>query len=467
MKKFLFIFSILVLILALSSCMLVRGSSKPMIFNFTKSATLLSGQNINFSANVVDSNGLSGVVFELDGAPIPTTLIGTSLYTANWLGVYGYHKVTLFAAGSGGNVATKTDSFFVKDSTPPIVKAFYPDTISRNVNFPVRIDVYDPESGIQAVSLSVDGKNTPFNSNTFNLSFATLGIHDFTVTALNGQGLISTPTFYINVVKSSDAKPYIQFTNMPELISAGHQSTITVYAYSPNGIQSVGLKIGKLSKELSANASNTYTFNFKIPTSETEGLYEATCTVVDDIGHFEYVTRDVLIAPSGATSVVLIPTINATSTGMIKIPFFAASNSAQFNVSAYVNGVPVQVYGSSPNFYATWLSSYGDDVFTVSINNSIVSKANFTVHPQPLKVESVTYTSTNVTILFSGNVYFYANPIFEMTNGTSSVILNKNDVSIYGNRVYISKLFDLSGWHVNVLGLKDQNGPLNLSFDLP
>lgn len=445
--------------------MLIRGSSKPMIYGFTKSATLLSGQNIAFSAKVVDPDGLSGVVFDIDGAPIPTTLTGTSLYTANWLGVYGYHKVTLFAVGVGGNVATKTDSFFVEDSTPPIVKAFYPDTISQNVTFPVQIDVYDLESGIQSVSLNVDGKNVPFSSD-FNLSFDTLGIHDFTVNAMNGQGLISTPTFYIDVVKPVSAKPYVQFTNVPEMISAGHQSTITVYAYSPNGIKNVSLELGNLSDYLSANASNTYTFNLKVPSSEV-GLYEATCTVVDGMGHSQYVTSNVLIAPPNATSIVVIPTIKATSVGMIKIPFFAASNSKRFSVSAYVNGVPVQVYGNAPNFYAMWSSSYGDEIFSVDINNSIVNKAKFSVHPQPLKVESVTYTSTNITILFSGNVYYYANPVFEMTNGASNVVLNKNDVFIHDNKVYIPKLFDLSGWHVHVLGLKDQNGPLNLSFDLP
>ncbi len=467
MKKFLLIFSILVLILVMSSCMLIRGSSKPMIYDFTKSATLLSGQNIIFSAKVVDPDGLSGVVFDLDGAPLPTTLSGTSLYTANWLGVYGYHKVTLFAVGVGGMVATKTDSFFVKDSTPPVVKAFYPTTISQNVNFPVHIDAYDSESGIQSVSLSVDGKNTPFATN-FDLSFDTLGMHYFTVTALNGQGLISTPTFYIDVVKPVNAKPYVQFTNVPQMMSAGHQSTITVYAYSPNGIQSVNLEIGNLSDRLSGNASNTYVFNFKVPSSQISGLYEATCTVVDGIGNTQFATSDVLIAPPSATSIVIIPTIYATSTGMIKIPFFAASNLKQFNVSAYVNGVPVQVYGSAPNFYAMWLSSYGNDnVFSVGINNSIVNKTKFSVYPQPLKVESITYTSTSVAILFSQNVYYYANPVFEITNGASNLILNKNDVFIQGNKVYIPKFDLLSNAHIRVLGLRDQNGPVNLSFDLP
>ncbi len=467
MKRFLLIFSILVLILVLSSCMLIRGSSKPMIYDFTKSATLLSGQNISFSAKVVDPDGLSGVVFDLDDAPIPTTLMGTSSYTANWLGVYGYHKVTLFAVGAGGMVATKTDSFFVKDSTPPIVKAFYPDTISQNVNFPIHIDVYDSESGIQSVSLNVDGKNTPFSTN-FDLSFDTLGSHYFTVTALNGQGLISTPTFYIDVVKPVNAKPYVQFTNMPEMISAGHQSTVTVYAYSPNGIQSVSLKVGNLSDYLSGNASNTYIFNFKVPSSEISGLYEATCTVVDGIGNSQFSTSDVLIAPPSATSIVVIPTIDATSIGMIKIPFFAASNLTQFSVSAYVNGVPVQVYGNAPNFYAMWFSSYGDDnVFSVGINNSIVNKTQFSVYPQPLKVESVTYNSTNVAILFSQDVYYYANPVFEITNGASNLILNKNDVFIQGNKVYIPTFAALPKGQVHVLGLKDQNGPVNLSFDLP
>jgi len=439
-----------------------------MIFGFTKSATLLSGQNVSFSANVVDPDGLSGVVFDLDGAPLPTTLIGTALYTANWLGVYGYHKVTLFAVGAGGNVATKTDSFFVKDSTPPIVKAFYPDTISQNVSFPVHVDVYDQESGIQSVSLSVDGRNIQLNSDTFNLSFETLGIHDFTVTALNGQGLISTPTFYIDVVKPVDAKPYIQFTGMPEMISAGHESTITVYAYSPNGIENVSLKIGNLSDHLSANASNVYVFNVKIPPSQAIGLYEATCTVVDGIGHFQSVENDVLIAPSNATNIALIPTINATSVGMIKIPFFAASSLKRFNISAYVNGVPVQVYGNAPNFYAMWSSpSYGEDTFTVSINNSIVGKTKFMVNPQPLKVESVTYTSTNITIQFSGDVYYYANPVFEINKNASSVILGKNDISIRGNKVYLPLLLIWHGGYVNILGLKDQNGPVHLSFELP
>jgi len=132
MKKFLFVVTISVLILVLSSCMLIKDSSKPMILNFTKSATLLSGNEIQFSANVVDNgSGLSSVVFDLDGVALPTTFSGTSTYSANWIGVYGSNSVTVFAVDRSGNFATKTDTFFVKDSTPPIVKDFYPEEIIK------------------------------------------------------------------------------------------------------------------------------------------------------------------------------------------------------------------------------------------------------------------------------------------------------------------------------------------------
>lgn len=381
MKKFLFIFSILVLILALSSCMLVRGSSKPMIVGFTKSATLLSGKNIQFFAQVLSSNGgLSNVVFDLDGAPLPTTLSGTSFYTANWIGVYGYNKVTLYAIGTGGNVATKTDTFFVKDSTPPIVKVLYPVSIAQNVNFPVNIDVYDPESGIQSVSVSVNGKNIPFVSNTLNLSFQNLGIHDLTVTAINGQGLISTPTFYINVVKPIEAKPYIQFTEVPNMMHANRSSTITVYAYSPNGIKSVDLQfLGVTEKFSSPNASNTYTFNLKLPAVKTD-LYVATCTAIDEDGNTHSITNKFFVISNDATNTVYIPTISASSTGDIKIPFFAASDSGPFTVSAYIDDIPVQIYGDMPNFYVLWPSSEGNHTLSVLINGTkLLQKMNFDV----------------------------------------------------------------------------------------
>lgn len=351
--------------------MLVRGASKPLIVDFTKSATLLSGSNIQFSANVLSTGGgLSNVVFDLDGAPIPTTLNGTSLYTANWIGVYGYHQVTLYAVGTGGNVATKTDTFFVKDSTPPVVKVLYPNSIAQNVNFPVNIDVYDPESGIQSVSVSLNGKSIPFASNTLNLSFQSLGIHDLTVTAINGQGLISTPTFYINVVKPIDAKPYVQFVNAPDIMHANHQSTITVYAYSPNSIQGIDLQFLGMNTFLSPNASNTYTFNLKLPATVKTDLYTATCTAVDGDGNIQSIENKFFVIPSNATNTIYIPTINATSTGNMKIPFFAASDLKSFTVSAYVDGIPVQIFGNMPDFYVVWPASKGKHTLSVAINGT-------------------------------------------------------------------------------------------------
>ena len=88
MKKFA-LFSVLIfVILSLSSCVLIKDNVKPLISNFTKSATLLSQKNISFSANVIDTgSGLENVVFEIDDSPLPTFKTGTSVYVANWIGV--------------------------------------------------------------------------------------------------------------------------------------------------------------------------------------------------------------------------------------------------------------------------------------------------------------------------------------------------------------------------------------------
>ncbi len=376
MKKFLFFVAISVLILALSSCMLIKDSSKPMILDFTKSATLLSGNDITFSANVVDiGSGLSGVVFDIDGAPIPTTLNGTSLYIGNWIGVYGYHKVTLFAVDRAGNVATKTDTFFVKDSTPPIVKAFFPKTVAKGVNFPVTLDIYDPQSGVQSVSLSVNGQNIQFVPRTFDLSFSSLGIHDLTVTAVNGQGLVSTPTFYIQVVNPSDVKPYVQFINAPSVLRSGESATFTVYAYSPNGINGLSLDLGTFHETVSAQSSNVYTFNVKAPSSLGQ-IYQATCVSFDNFGLVKSISTQMLVLPPDATMDVITSTINATGT-IVKIPFFAGSMSKNFTISAYVDGVPLQVEGIMPDMYALWYPSPGKHTFSVAVNGSIVKDMTF------------------------------------------------------------------------------------------
>lgn len=352
--------------------MLIRGSSKPMIFDFTKSATLLSGYNIEFSAKVISESQSPQVVFDLDGSPLPTTLVGTSLYAANWIGVYGYHKVTVFAVNPGGMVATKTDTFFVKDSTPPIVKAMYPLKIAQGVVFPVKIDVYDPESGIQSVSMNIDGKNIPFISNVFDLSFQTLGMKEITITAVNGQGLIATPTFYIEVVKPSNALPYIQLINYPKLFRAGMESTVTFYAYSPNGIKDVELNFMRLNQTLSPNASDTYTFDLKIPSDVQSGLYTATCTFVDGIGNSEVITKQFLVSSKDSTGVIFIPPLSDTST-MTKIPFFASALPQIYSISAYIDGIPTQVYGTSPEFYIL-LPSENYHTIKIVMNNLEIEK---------------------------------------------------------------------------------------------
>ncbi|BBJ28210.1 hypothetical protein [Athalassotoga saccharophila] len=366
MKRFLLVFSILVLILVLSSCMLIKGSSKPMILDLSKSATLLSGYNIEFSAKILSEGQLPQVVFDLDNSPLPTNLVGTSTYVADWVGVYGKHKITVFAVNPGGMVATKTDTFFVKDSTPPIVKALYPSTIAQGVVFPVKIDVYDPESGIQSVSMNIDGKNVPFNSNIFDLSFQETGIKEITITAVNGQGLIATPTFNIDVVKPSNAMPYVQILNYPQLFMAGSDSTVTFYAYSPNGIKSVNFDFAGVDENIGSNASNTYTFNFKVPDVKS-GLYTATCTFVDGIGKSEIITKSFLVASKGSTGVVYIPPVSLSSTTTI-VPFFASAYPRINDISAYIDGVPTQIYGKSPDFYIVVPFS-GEHKIKIVMNN--------------------------------------------------------------------------------------------------
>uniref|UniRef100_A0A7V3VSQ1 Uncharacterized protein n=1 Tax=Mesoaciditoga lauensis TaxID=1495039 RepID=A0A7V3VSQ1_9BACT len=466
MKKFLFVVTISVLILVLSSCMLIKDSSKPMILNFTKSATLLSGNEIQFSANVVDNgSGLSSVVFDLDGVALPTTFSGTSTYSANWIGVYGSNSVTVFAVDRSGNFATKTDTFFVKDSTPPIVKAFYPEEIAQNVNFPVTLNIYDPQSGIQSVSLSVDGKSLPFPSKTLTLSFSNLGIHDLNVTAVNGQGLISTPTFYIDVVKKSDVKPYVQFINPPSVLQSGESATFTVYAYSPNGIQNVDFDLGAFQETLDSQASNVYTFNVKASIAGGK-IYNATCTTFDSFGLQQSVSHKVFVISKDSTSDVVIPPITESGT-KIKIPFFVGLLSKNVSVSANMDGIPLQVDGVMPQLYALWSPTFGEHTFNVNVNGSIVKNVKFDYDQPMTKVNGISVSSTALSITFSNNVYFYADPVFEISNQSSTVLVNEKNISIVGNKVYLPSSFGLKNGNVKILGLRDIYGPMNFSFNLP
>ncbi len=467
MKRFVFFSILALIILSLSSCVLVRDNVKPLISNFTKSATLLSQKNISFSANVIDTgSGLESVVFEINDSPLPTFKTGTSVYVANWIGVYGSYNITVLAQDKAGNLATKTDSFFVNDSTPPIIEFDAPKTVAVGVKFPIALKAYDIQSGVKSVSLEIDGENVPItNDDTINWTFSDIGSHEILITAVNGQGLVNTRRVDMMSINARNVPPYAQFVKLPPIVKSGQSATFTVYTYSPNGIGVVDLKFGKTERKLYANTSNLYTFTLKVDNVEN-GLVQATCTVYDGVGIKKVIHKDVVVLSKSSTVAVVVPKFNVESK-KAQIPFFVASMSKPIKISALIDGIPVDVEGSFPKMVALWNSSPGNHVLGIDLNGDIVKEMNFSSVAPETKVVRVTTTSTQVIIEFSNVVEAYADPIFEIDFGNSTLLLDKKDVIVKGNKVFIPSSIVAKPCSAKIIGLKDSyDRILSFSFEI-
>ena len=468
MKKIVFFFSVAVVALSLTSCMLIRDNMPPVITNFTTSSTLLSRTNISFSADVIDTgSGLSKVVFEIDGSPLPTSQKGTSLYVANWYGVYGSHKVVVLAEDRAGNLSEKKDSFFVADSTPPIVEVSLPKTVAVGVRFPITVKAYDLQSGVKSVSVTIDGEKVPLISNNIDWIFTNVGTHKISVTAVNGRGLVTTRTFEINSINARKVPPYVQFVKWPGVVKSGKNATFTVYAYSPNGIGKVYLSFDKSKRISLPNANNVYNFVIKIP-NVSNGVYQATCTVVDGVGIKKTIHESIVALSKDSTVDVMVPKFSAKSV-IVKIPFFVGTLSTSVRISALVDGIPVSVGGSFPKMFAVAQLKPGEHTLGIALNGKVFKTVNFSSKITPVKIVRVSKTSTEITIEFSNRVEIYANPVFVLsTGGTSTVLIDKKDVVVNGKKVSFPLSMLPASCVIRTTGLRDLYGRVvKASFDIP
>lgn len=463
MKKFVFFSALILLILSLSSCVLIKDNVKPLISNFTKSATLLSQKNISFSANVIDTgSGVESVVFEINDSPLPTFKTGTSVYMANWIGVYGSPTVTVLAQDKAGNLATKTDSFFVNDSTPPIVEVNAPQTVAVGVKFPITLKAYDIQSGVKKVSLEIDGENVPItNDNTIDWTFSDIGNHEILVTAVNRQGLVSMKKIDIMSINARNVLPYVQFVKFPSVVKSDQSATFTIYAYSPNGIGIVNLNFGKSEKKLYANSNNIYTFVLEVGDVK-DSLIQATCTVYDGVGVKKVIHKEVVALSKNSTVTVIVPKFSV-KTKKVQIPFFVASLSKLVKISALIDGIPVNVEGSFPKMMALWNSSPGNHVLGIALNGNVVKEMSFSSITPETKVVAVTNSSTQVIVEFSNVVKAYADPVFEIDFGNSMLLLDKKDIVVDGNKVFIPSSVITKSCSARIIGLRDFYGRI-LSF---
>lgn len=467
MEKFVFFVSLVVLFLLLTSCMLVKDNTPPSITNFTTSSTLLSRANISFSADVIDTgSGVDSVVFEIDGSPLPTSQKGTSVYVANWFGVYGSHRVSILAEDRAGNLATKKDSFFVADSTPPIVNVKFPKTVAVGVRFPITLKVYDLQSGIESVSVTIDGENVPLISNTIDWTFSNIGTHNISVTAFNGQGLVTTKNFEISSINARNVPPYAQFVKWPSVVKSGKNATFTVYAYSPNGVGEVDLKLGNIAHVLTANPDNIYTFVINVP-SVSNGILQATCTVTDGVGIKKTIHEEIMALSKNSTANVIIPKFSVR-TPIAKIPFFVGTVSKSVKISAVVDGIPVDVEGSFPKMFAVCQLAPGKHTISVAVNGKVFGKAKFSSFLPPVKIIGISKTSTELTVEFSGQVEVYADPVFELSFGaTSTILINKKDVIVKGKTVSFPLSMVPTSCFIKTIGLRDFYGRMvSSSFDI-
>ncbi len=376
-KKFLLLVLVVTISLVLSSCVLIKDNTKPLISNFTKSATLLSQHLITFKANVIDTgSGLENVVFEIDNSPLPTTKEGSSLFVANWFGVYGSYEVTVLAQDRAGNLATKTDKFFVMDSTPPVVEVSAPSEVGKGMNFPIKVVAYDMQSGVKNIAIEIDGEKVHTSSKAFEWSFSQTGIHTVSVTAVNGQGLITTKNIEVKVINASKVPPYLQVIKCPQTLESGKTATMIVYAYSPNGVKSVNIKIASRF-EKAKSKGNLYIFRILL-NSDKNSLLTATYTVRDYFGKKRSITRQIFLLSKHATAGVLFPSLGRIIEGKVsKIPFFIGEKNGKANFAVYVDGIPVDVEGNFPKFFALWKGKSGKHVLTVLLDGKTLGKKEF------------------------------------------------------------------------------------------
>ncbi len=383
-RLFLLISLLVLLTLLLSSCVLVKDNTKPLILDFTKSATLLSQHMIYFKAKILDTgSGLEKVAFELNHSPLPLTTEGSDVFVANWLGVYGSYSVTVVAQDRAGNVATKTDKFFVADSTPPMIKILSPKKITKDVEFPLTIKAYDLQSGIRNVSLEIDGENVPVsNEETLKWVFPTEGVHHISLTAVNNQGLITTKQMDLNVINERKTPPYAQFVNFPQVLQSDKDATFSVYAYSPNGVKVVELQIGKNVKEIFSSSNNIYNFHFSLHCENNE-IFQATCTMYDVTGIKKVISGKILVLSKDSTTAVIFPELKkdlspSKRSHYLKIPFFVGGiDVKKLNVKAYIDGIPVDVEGDFPQMFTLWRPTKGIHVLAIAVNGKIVKEEEF------------------------------------------------------------------------------------------
>ena len=377
----------------------------------------------------------------------------------------GSYNVTILAQDKAGNLATKTDTFFVNDSTPPIIEFNAPKTVAVGVKFPIALKAYDIQSGVKSVSLEIDGENVPItNDDTIDWTFSKIGKHEILVTAVNGQGLVNTKKIDMMSINARNAPPYAQFVNFPSVVKSGRSATFTIYAYSPNGIGDVDLKIGKSERKLYANTNNLYTFVLKTDDAKSR-LVQATCTVYDGVGIEKIIHKDLVVLSKNSTIAVIIPKFSV-DTKRARIPFFIAS-SKRVKISALVDGIPVDIEGRFPRMTALWESSPGNHVFGIACDNHVLKKINFSSIIPETRVIGVTNTSTQVIVEFSNKVKFYANPVFEIDFIGSTLLLNKKDVIVDGNKVFIPSSIITKPCFARIIGLKDSyDRVLNFSFKI-
>ena len=321
---------------------------------------------------------------------------------------------------------------------------------------------YDIQSGVKSVSLEIDGENVPItNDDTINWTFSDIGSHEILVTSVNGQGLVNTKKVEIMSINARSVSPYAQFVKFPSVVKSDQNATFTIYAYSPNGIGIVDLKFGKSEEKLYANSNNLYTFVLKVEDVE-DSLIQATCTVYDGVGIKKVIHKDVVALSKNSTVTVIVPKFSV-KTGKAQIPFFAASLSKSVKVSALIDGIPVDVEGNFPRMMALWNSSPGNHVLGIVLDGNVVKEMSFSSIIPETKVVTVTNGSTQVIVEFSNAVEAYANPVFEIDFGNSTLLLDKKDIVVDGNKVFIPSSIITKSCSARIVGLRDSYGRI-LSF---
>ncbi len=276
------------------------------------------------------------------------------------------------------------------DSQPPSVSITSPTngaTVSGTVN--VVVDASDADSGMQSVSLSIDGSTVgtlnaaPYQW-SWNTSSLANGTHTLLATARDVAGNTATHTLTVSVSNADTTPPTVAFTNPLQGQTVTGTVSVQVSASdSGSGMQSVSLSIDGSSVGTLNAAPYQWSWN---TSSLAAGTHTLLATARDVAGNTA--TRSITVTVQSQDTTPPIVTILSPTGGylarLLDVRVNAWDNVAVQRAELYLDGVLVGTSTSSP--------------FTITYDTRRVKRGNHVVRVRAWDAAGNSGWSQNVTV---------------------------------------------------------------------